>query len=102
MDDEFIHLGQVELLLKKCNGRLYIRKTQFAGYLVKPLARYVYERVYGELPKGFEIHHKDMNPHNDNLDNLVAVDKRTHAEIHSKISLKRLKEYLLKQLQRLI
>ena len=97
MKDEFMHLGQV--LLKKCNGRLYVRKTRFSNYMIKPLARYVYERVYGELPKNLEIHHKDLNPHNDSLDNLVAVDKERHVDIHAKISLKRLKEFLLRQLQ---
>lgn len=100
MKDDFIRLGQVELLIKRSNGRLYIRRTNFSGYTIKSLARYVYERIYGELPKHLEVHHKDLNPHNDNPDNLIAVDKRKHSEIHSRFSLNRLKEFLLKELRR--
>lgn len=39
-------------------------------------------KYYGELPpKGLEIHHKDGNPYNNDIDNLEAL---THAEHRAK------------------
>lgn len=36
-----------------------------------------------ELPKGYEVHHKDGNKLNNSLDNLVVLTKSEHSRIHS-------------------
>ena len=51
------------------------------GY-IKPLHRFVYESEYGEIPIGYEIHHKDGNKQNNNIENLVAIPKEEHEAIH--------------------
>jgi hypothetical protein len=43
-----------------------------------PRGRYNWEQVYGELPKGYIIYHKDGNNKNDAIDNLEAM---TRAEL---------------------
>ncbi len=30
----------------------------------------IWEQVYGPIPKGFQIHHKDANKQNNSIDNL--------------------------------
>ena len=41
-------------------------------------ARYVYERVYGELPPGHVVYHVDGDKYNDEPSNLIAI---TRAEL---------------------
>ena len=36
-----------------------------------------------ELPKGYEVHHKDGDKLNNSLDNLVVLTKSEHAKVHS-------------------
>lgn len=45
--------------------------------------RKIYEQYYGvKIPKGYHIHHKDMNHENDDPLNLEALDKDVHAQKH--------------------
>jgi len=39
------------------------------------------------VPKGFVIHHADLNPNNDNPDNLVIMRDRDHRIYHSSLLL---------------
>lgn len=43
----------------------------------------VWEKHYGEIPKGMQVHHKDGNKQNNNIDNLILVDTMTHKRLHS-------------------
>ena len=43
----------------------------------------VWEQHYGSIPKGMQIHHRDGNKLNNNIDNLVLVDSMTHKRLHS-------------------
>lgn len=45
--------------------------------------REVITRKMGVLPKGVEIHHKDRNRYNNNVNNLVLVRKEQHDKIHN-------------------
>lgn len=47
------------------------------------LHRYVWEKHYGEIPKGFEIHHKDKNRSNYNIDNLELISSYEHHKKHA-------------------
>jgi len=48
------------------------------------LARYLWESKNGKIPPGFGIHHIDGNSLNDNLNNLLIVNKAEHLKIHRK------------------
>lgn len=44
---------------------------------------YIWEKANGEKPKGMQIHHKDFNKRNYNLDNLELVSQSDHFRIHA-------------------
>lgn len=47
------------------------------------LHRYVWQKHYGAIPKGFEVHHKDENKDNNEIDNLELLTKDKHLAWHS-------------------
>ena len=47
------------------------------------LHRAVYTYYYGEIPNGYEIHHSDHNPANNNIENLQCLTKGEHCVIHN-------------------
>ena len=49
-----------------------------------PLHRQIWIDNFGEIPKGFVIHHKDENPLNNKLDNLELMAKGVHSRLHTK------------------
>lgn len=51
--------------------------------------RYVWEFYNGDIPEGFQIHHKDHNRANNALENLELVETTEHCRYHTK---KRMKE----------
>ena len=55
----------------------YIRKN---GVMVH---RIVWERENGRIPDGFQVHHKDGNKENNNIDNLELLSALEHKRIHS-------------------
>ena len=34
------------------------------------------------IPEGFEIHHRDEDPHNNDYENLICVHRRDHPKLH--------------------
>ena len=44
---------------------------------------YIWEKVNGEKPKGFQLHHKDFNKRNYLIDNLELVNQSDHFKIHA-------------------
>ena len=51
--------------------------------------RWVWERANGRIPKGYQIHHKDLNPMNDALDNLQLLTNSEHKTLHLLLRTKR-------------
>ena len=51
--------------------------------------KYCYEHIlnywlaYGEIPEGSHIHHKDENKHNNNPENLEALNRNEHIILHN-------------------
>ena len=43
---------------------------------------YVWEKTFGEHPKGCEIHHKDLDKANYKLNNLELMTKGNHKKLH--------------------
>lgn len=64
------------------NGKNY----HYNSKLRKHLHQYVWERQNGKIPKGHEIHHKDLNTLNNNIDNLELMKVEDHRKLHSIIS----------------
>lgn len=52
----------------------------------QPQYRMVGEWKYGEIPKYYQIHHKDMNKYNDHSDNLELLTISEHYKIHGRKS----------------
>ncbi len=48
----------------------------------------VWERAYGPIPKGWEIHHKDHVPINNSLENLELLSRLCHKRLHSGFELR--------------
>jgi hypothetical protein len=69
----------------------YLDKS--TGYMVKVLNnKQILEHHYVwvkhnqfPVPKGFVIHHRDMNKTNNHIDNLLLLPKRYHTSIHQKL-----------------
>lgn len=71
-----------------CDGYRF-RKDKKSGYwlcskLKKRLHIYIYEKEYGEIPQGMEVHHKDHNKDNNDIDNLILLTREEHMKIHKK------------------
>jgi hypothetical protein len=49
------------------------------------LHNYNWEKVNGKIPKGYELHHIDLNKLNNDVSNLQLVTPKEHTEIHSKL-----------------
>lgn len=71
------------------NFRLYPSEKYFKGWCEingikkKTTAhRYVWEKNFGEIPKGFHIHHKDEDKTNNSIENLALVDPKQHSKLH--------------------
>lgn len=47
-----------------------------------PIHILLYKTFIGNIPKGYDVHHKDHNKLNNSLDNLELIDKHTHSKMH--------------------
>jgi len=60
----------------------YLSTTNVNGKR-KRLHRYVWECNYGEIPKGYYIHHIDENKGNNSIENLELIKAGRHSKLHS-------------------
>ena len=69
---------------KRRSDRVYYKKLFIKNGKKTPvwLHRYIWEKANGEIPKGFVIHHRDGNPENNALDNLVCITQKEHSKAH--------------------
>ena len=44
----------------------------------------IWKAAHGPLPEGMEVHHKDGNPDNNDLDNLDLISRSEHARLHAR------------------
>ena len=72
------------------NFRLYPTEIYFKGWCVingiktKTSAhRYVWQKNNGEIPKGYQIHHKDEDKSNNTIENLEMLTPKQHSEKHN-------------------
>jgi len=68
------------------------RKDKKTGYYLSSrkigtsrvrLHRYMWMKYYGEIPKGFEVHHKDGDKDNNEIENLELLSKKKHLKWHA-------------------
>src|SRR4051812_11359125 len=65
-------------------GKRYHRKGKKGYYFARVrLHRMVWESANGIIPPGHDIHHKDNDPSNNQLDNLELLTKSEHCELHA-------------------
>lgn len=50
-----------------------------------PLHKHNWIKKNGEIPSGYQLHHKDQNKLNNNLENLQLLTVAEHTKLHSKI-----------------
>ncbi len=55
------------------NGHIYIKIAEPSVYISKQ--RYIYEKAYGKIPKGYVVIFKDRNKRNFDLENLMLVSQ---------------------------
>ena len=64
------------LYVKLCNNTI---KINFVHQLVAK----AFPEICGEWFEGAEVHHKDLNPLNNNAENLIIISKERHRELHN-------------------
>ncbi len=72
------------------NGLVY-KRTASGHYKClqsKSLHVAVYEYFCEKIPKGCCIHHRDLNPANNNLENLELLTKSDHRKLHNQLETK--------------
>lgn len=78
------------------------RKDKKTGYYLSSningrrlrLHRYIYEKYNGEIPKRYDIHHKDHNKDNNEIENLELLTPTEHKKIHSRELTKEQREFM--------
>jgi len=61
------------------NGYCYYNTAKNRKRLVH---RVIWEETYGKIPIGYEIHHKDGNKQNNEIENLQLVSHKEHFRYH--------------------
>ena len=69
------------------NGRKY-SKTEKGYYICTTIPHPylhvdIWKATHGEIPKGYEIPHRDFNPSNNALENLQCLSRKEHRQIHN-------------------
>jgi hypothetical protein len=63
-----------------------ITKVNEGGYIQERDGyrhRKIYERRYGKIPDGYDVHHIDGNPGNNDPENLIALRQDVHQWMHT-------------------
>ena len=67
-------------------GRWYLRDESgyyYNSHTRKRLHQAVWISYNGPIPKGYEIHHKDLNKENNDISNLECLTKKEHHDLHN-------------------
>lgn len=71
--------GRVYSLYK---GYRYFQASKSPKFKYRRLHQQVYFDNFGEIPKGFDVHHADENPLNNTPGNLELLEKINHCKLH--------------------
>ena len=88
---EKLKAGGRAIRTQQFNGKTYhlYEGERYYSRGTKRLHRVVWEYYNGPIPEGYEIHHKDRNPENNDISNLVCVSSATHEELHREENVRR-------------
>ena len=65
-------------------------KIKISGYII-PEHRAIWELHYGEIPKGYHIHHVNGNKKDNKIQNLECISRKEHGKKHLFPNRKRIK-----------
>jgi len=69
--------------LKKCTKKGYLRYAKDIDGRLRFEHNIVWEKHHGKIPDRLQIHHKDLNKTNNNIDNLILVTSLEHKRLHT-------------------
>lgn len=78
--DKTVIIDGIRFTLSKGKNYHYNSKIR------KHLHQYIWETENGKTPEGYEIHHIDLNPLNNDLSNLQIMTIKDHKALHSVVS----------------
>lgn len=106
-DTTNLDIENIQMLSCKDSRAKYIKKREDLEYQTfngETFYRYKNERYFskgtgrlhksvwgfynGDVPKGYEVHHKDFDSANNDISNLICITKEEHREMHKEISRK--------------
>lgn len=64
------------------NGYSFYKNKKGRFTCTISLHRFLWMYLNGEIPEGYDVHHKDFNKDNNSIDNLQLLTKDEHAKIH--------------------
>lgn len=65
------------------NGVTFRKFNDGHFYCSTGIHRYVYEYYFGKIPRSdYDVHHKDFNPVNNDIENLVLLQRSEHLSLH--------------------
>jgi hypothetical protein len=69
--------------IQEFNGTRFYKCGAYFQHKGKALYVEVWTAAHGPVPAGFEVHHKDHNPSNNDLENLELLEGSEHARLHA-------------------
>lgn len=80
------------------NGSIYYKNKNHLHYdKCTNIHREVFRYYNGKIPEGYDIHHIDNNPNNNDISNLQMLTRLEHRAIHSKPSVRKICPYCGKE-----
>ncbi len=69
------------------NGKIYCKDKagRYHNKAGRALSRDIWRDSYGPIPEGYQIHHIDRNPTNNDLSNLMCLSAKEHNELHKRL-----------------
>ncbi|MBR1645718.1 MAG: HNH endonuclease [Selenomonadaceae bacterium] len=70
----------------KCSGLKFSRNKTKRFTCTVSLYRFIWTYFNGEIPEGYEIHHRDFNHDNNDISNLQLLPKTEHRQLHQPVN----------------
>ena len=71
----------------KCSGLRFSRNKKSKRFVCTvSIYRFIWTYFNGEIPEGYEIHHRDLNHENNDISNLQLLPKTEHRRLHKPVN----------------
>ena len=67
------------------NGREYVCWKENGKQRRRLAHRWIWEQAHGPIPAGYDVHHRDHNPLNNDLGNLELIERGRHKAHHGQL-----------------